>query len=181
MNGKFLFFQIDSLLYFSIFFAMSEVLHFENQFRHVPGGPVVKTPCFHCRGHGFNPWSGKKDPASRMLWPKRKSSRKQERKNTLPTSFFKKNSLGILLLLPLPLTLRISSPPCLLFTSMFAIPFGTVITSCLFKSFLTGFHVTFGSVYMSVLLSHFTPASSSPHLVSSSPFCMSASLFLPCH
>ena len=24
-----------------------------------PGGPVVKTPCFHCRGHGFNPWSGK--------------------------------------------------------------------------------------------------------------------------
>ena len=20
-----------------------------------PGGPVVKTPCFHCRGHGFNP------------------------------------------------------------------------------------------------------------------------------
>ena len=23
-----------------------------------PGGPVVKTPCFHCRGHGFNPWSG---------------------------------------------------------------------------------------------------------------------------
>ena len=23
-----------------------------------PGGSVVKTPCFHCRGHGFNPWSG---------------------------------------------------------------------------------------------------------------------------
>ena len=22
-----------------------------------PGSPVVKTPCFHCRGHGFNPWS----------------------------------------------------------------------------------------------------------------------------
>ena len=21
-----------------------------------PGGPVVKTPCFHCRGHGFDPW-----------------------------------------------------------------------------------------------------------------------------
>ena len=20
-----------------------------------PGGPVVKTPCFHCRGHGFHP------------------------------------------------------------------------------------------------------------------------------
>ena len=26
--------------------------------RDVPGGPVVKTPCFHCRGHGFDPWSG---------------------------------------------------------------------------------------------------------------------------
>ena len=23
-----------------------------------PGGPVVKTLRFHCRGHGFNPWSG---------------------------------------------------------------------------------------------------------------------------
>ena len=23
-----------------------------------PDGPVVRTPCFHCRGHGFNPWLG---------------------------------------------------------------------------------------------------------------------------
>jgi len=23
--------------------------------RGFPGGPMVKTPCFHCRGHGFNP------------------------------------------------------------------------------------------------------------------------------
>ena len=22
-----------------------------------PGSPVVRTPCFHCRGHKFNPWS----------------------------------------------------------------------------------------------------------------------------
>ena len=21
-----------------------------------PGSPVIKTPCCHCRGHGFNPW-----------------------------------------------------------------------------------------------------------------------------
>ena len=27
-------------------------------FQHFPGGPVVKNPCFHCRGHGFDPWSG---------------------------------------------------------------------------------------------------------------------------
>ena len=26
--------------------------------RDFPGGPVVKTPSFQCRGHGFNPWSG---------------------------------------------------------------------------------------------------------------------------
>ena len=25
---------------------------------HLPGGPEVKTPCFRCRGCGFNPWSG---------------------------------------------------------------------------------------------------------------------------
>ena len=23
-----------------------------------PGGSVVKTLCFHCRGHGFDPWWG---------------------------------------------------------------------------------------------------------------------------
>ena len=22
-----------------------------------PGGPMIETPPFHCRGHGFNPWS----------------------------------------------------------------------------------------------------------------------------
>ena len=21
-----------------------------------PGGAVVRTPCFHCRGHGLSPW-----------------------------------------------------------------------------------------------------------------------------
>ena len=24
-----------------------------------PGGPGVKTPCFHCKAHGLNPWLGK--------------------------------------------------------------------------------------------------------------------------
>ena len=28
-------------------------------YRDLPGGPVVKTPCSHCRGHRrFHPWSG---------------------------------------------------------------------------------------------------------------------------
>ena len=31
--------------------------------RDFPGGPVVKTLCFHCRGHGFYPCSGNQDPA----------------------------------------------------------------------------------------------------------------------
>ena len=26
------------------------------------GGPVVRTPRFHCREHGFGPWSGNEDP-----------------------------------------------------------------------------------------------------------------------
>ena len=26
--------------------------------RDFPGGPVVKTPSFHCKGRGFDPWSG---------------------------------------------------------------------------------------------------------------------------
>ena len=25
----------------------------------LPGDPVVKTPCFYCRGHRFKPWLGK--------------------------------------------------------------------------------------------------------------------------
>ena len=30
----------------------------DGQFLDFPRGPVVKTPSFQCRGHGFNPWSG---------------------------------------------------------------------------------------------------------------------------
>ena len=40
--------------------------------RDFPGGPVVKTPGFQCRGRGFNPWSGNKDPTSCMVRPKKK-------------------------------------------------------------------------------------------------------------
>ena len=27
-------------------------------------GPEVKTPCFHCRGHKFDPWLRNSNPAS---------------------------------------------------------------------------------------------------------------------
>ena len=33
---------------------------------------MVKTPCFRCRGHGFNPWSGNKDPACHVARPREK-------------------------------------------------------------------------------------------------------------
>ena len=40
--------------------------------RELPGGPVVRTLCFHCRGHGFDPWSRNLDPACRAAQPKKK-------------------------------------------------------------------------------------------------------------
>ena len=30
----------------------------KKQCREFSGGPVVRALHFHCRGHGFNPWSG---------------------------------------------------------------------------------------------------------------------------
>ena len=32
-----------------------------------PGGPVVKTPRFHCRGRRFDPWWGNKIPRAAQL------------------------------------------------------------------------------------------------------------------
>ena len=37
------------------------------------GGPVVKSPCFQCRGHRFHPWLGNYDPACHMVQPKIKT------------------------------------------------------------------------------------------------------------
>ena len=34
-----------------------------------PGGPVVKTPHFQCRGHGFSPWWGNWDPTCHVVDP----------------------------------------------------------------------------------------------------------------
>ena len=35
-----------------------------------PGGPVFRTPHFHCRWHGFNPCLGNKDLAAMKLLKK---------------------------------------------------------------------------------------------------------------
>ena len=37
--------------------------------RDFPGGPVVKIPCFHCRGHRFNPLMGNEDPTYHIVQP----------------------------------------------------------------------------------------------------------------
>ena len=39
-----------------------------------PNGPVVKTPCSHCREHGFHPWLGNEDPACCRPWPRGEES-----------------------------------------------------------------------------------------------------------
>ena len=38
---------------------LSTGLKFKKKLRgDFPGGPVAKTPCSQCRGHGFDPWAG---------------------------------------------------------------------------------------------------------------------------
>ena len=50
-----------------------------------PGGLVVGILGSHCRGPGFNPWSGNRDPASCVARPKRKKNKVIVE---LPTLFF---------------------------------------------------------------------------------------------
>ena len=40
--------------------------------REFPAGPVVGTPCFHCRGPEFSPWLGNWDPAGRVAKTEKK-------------------------------------------------------------------------------------------------------------
>ena len=42
--------------------ANSKKHPFKSEGRDFPGGLVVKTPCFQCRGCRFDSWSGNKDP-----------------------------------------------------------------------------------------------------------------------
>ena len=48
----------------------------EKNARDFPRGPVVKTPCFPCRGHGFNPRSGNKTPHAMQDGQKTKEKKK---------------------------------------------------------------------------------------------------------
>ena len=46
----------------------------EVSIRDFPGGPVVKTSRFHCKGHGFIPAQGTKIPHSTQHSQKKKKS-----------------------------------------------------------------------------------------------------------
>ena len=41
-----------------------------------PAGPVAKNLCCHCRGHGFDPWSGNYNPTCYVALPKKNKSMK---------------------------------------------------------------------------------------------------------
>ena len=71
-------------------------------------------------------------------------------------------------------------PPTLIIPPLQAVTKHRADLPVLCNSFPLAIHFTFGSVYMSMILSHIVPASPSPS-VSSSLFSMSSSLFLPCH
>ena len=47
--------------------------------RDFPDGSVVKTPCFHCRRHGFNPWSGNQD----ATWHSQNKIKKKKKKKMM--------------------------------------------------------------------------------------------------
>ena len=49
----------------------------EDEGRKFPGGPVVKTPCFHCRGHRFNPWWGNQDLTCCKAWQKQTNKQRE--------------------------------------------------------------------------------------------------------
>ena len=69
----------------------------KNTHQDFPGGPVVKTLCFHCRGHGFDPWSGKfhmpcgatKKLKKRTLINRKESSTGPNRKSVHCISYIK--------------------------------------------------------------------------------------------
>ena len=48
------------------------------------GVAVVKTVHFHCRGHGFYPWSGNQDPTCFAAWPNKTQIKKKKKSALMP-------------------------------------------------------------------------------------------------
>ena len=51
--------------------------------RDFPGGLVVKTLHFQCRGCRFDSWSRNKDPTCCVAWPKKKKKKKNHTENRI--------------------------------------------------------------------------------------------------
>ena len=58
-------------------YGSEELGHEREGFGEFPGGPLVRTLCFHCQGPRFNPWLGNKDPRSHSVQPKKKKERER--------------------------------------------------------------------------------------------------------
>ena len=58
-------------------------LNLKIPYRDFPGGPLVKTLCFQCRGHRFDPCSGNLDPKCCMAWSKIKTKLSLKNKQIL--------------------------------------------------------------------------------------------------
>ena len=49
------------------------------------GNSLVRTLCFHCKGHRFDSWLGKKDPTCCAMWKKIKRLEKDKSKSKVTT------------------------------------------------------------------------------------------------
>ena len=65
-----------------------------------PGRPVVKIPHFHCKGCGFNPWSGNSGPACHMAWAKKEKKTFQNKLMQVSKQAFASNVFWPLIPLP---------------------------------------------------------------------------------
>ena len=50
---KYLIYFLETIRFLTPYFDVFKFTSWE-----FPGGPVVRTPHFHCRGHGLHSWSG---------------------------------------------------------------------------------------------------------------------------
>ena len=59
--------------------AKQESCEVEKKNPKFPSGPMVRTLCFHCRGHTFDPSLGNQDPICRVEGPKIKLKKRKKR------------------------------------------------------------------------------------------------------
>ena len=67
---------------------------FRNKSWEFPGGPVVRTPRFHCWGCGFSPWLGNWDPTSQAVQCGQKKRNKSPNSDFLSMCYWSRSPLG---------------------------------------------------------------------------------------